>query len=115
MGICGSSPFRLSLKQNKLSKELDERNESDFYKEQSKIKLLFLGAGESGKSTIFKQMKIIFGVGFSLHERERVANLVSKNLIESTQNLLEAMAGMKLSVSRENQVTFCLSIFLLIT
>ena len=36
--------------------------------ESRKIKLLILGAGESGKSTLFKQMKILYGTPFTSEE-----------------------------------------------
>jgi len=34
-------------------------------------KLLLLGAGDSGKSTLFKQMKSIYGPGFTERERSK--------------------------------------------
>ena len=51
------------------------------------IRVLLLGSGESGKSTIFKQMKILHLQGFSVEERSVYVSLIQSNAIESMQAL----------------------------
>ena len=55
------------------------------------IKLLLLGAGESGKSTIVKQMRIIHTSGFSRQDCLSFKRVLHLNLLESMQAILEAM------------------------
>ena len=58
----------------------------DSFKE---IKLLLLGSGESGKSTIVKQMKIIHGNGYSEQERRLYRTVVVCNTIQSLTTILK--------------------------
>ncbi|KZT50915.1 guanine nucleotide-binding protein alpha-3 subunit, partial [Calocera cornea HHB12733] len=49
------------------------------------------GSGESGKSTVLKQMKIIHGGGFTPEELRQYKQIVRQNLIDSAQQLLRVM------------------------
>lgn len=48
------------------------------------VKLLLLGAGESGKSTIVKQMRIIHETGYSDEERKAYRPVVYSNTIQAS-------------------------------
>lgn len=63
----------------------DERN---FKKE---CKILLLGSGESGKSTIVKQMKIIHLHGYTPDELLSYRSVVNRNVVDSAQALVFAM------------------------
>lgn len=52
-------------------------------------KLLLLGAGESGKSTLFKQMITIYGSGYPEKERRTFKSIIHNNVISSMKTLLE--------------------------
>lgn len=95
MGLCGSK----MTEEERRSKELDQANKRDFDQESSKIKLLLLGAGESGKSTIFKQMKILYGLGYTQEEKKEHTLVVYANVIHSMKTLLKAADTFGLEVS----------------
>lgn len=50
-----------------------------------------LGAGESGKSTILKQMRIIYSEGFHLDERKEVRQVIFSNMIVAFKIIAEEM------------------------
>jgi guanine nucleotide-binding protein subunit alpha len=49
------------------------------------------GAGESGKTTVLKQMKVIHAVGFSPQELDHYRRQVFQNLWDGMRACLEAM------------------------
>ncbi|KAJ5982243.1 hypothetical protein N7451_012343 [Penicillium sp. IBT 35674x] len=69
------------------------------------IKILLLGvglgAGESGKSTIIKQMRIIYSGGFSDDERLHAREVIFANLTASFKILLHIMGAENLEFSTE--------------
>jgi hypothetical protein len=66
-------------------------NKQDHKKEMSRVKLLLLGAGESGKSTIFKQMKILYSAekGYTLKEREQAKPYIYGNVFSNMRVVVE--------------------------
>ena len=86
----------------KASKELEKQMKQDFNKERQKIKLLLLGAGESGKSTIFKQMRILFGAPLSEEEKVQITPVVYANTIASMKILVDETINMEYT----NDVSF---------
>jgi len=49
------------------------------------------GAGESGKSTVLKQMRVIHAGGFTKNERKQWRVVIFNNLVNAFQILLGAM------------------------
>eukprot|EP00090_Calanus_glacialis_P014205 TRINITY_DN22928_c0_g1_i1.p1 TRINITY_DN22928_c0_g1~~TRINITY_DN22928_c0_g1_i1.p1 ORF type:complete len:365 (-),score=104.15 TRINITY_DN22928_c0_g1_i1:269-1363(-) len=82
--------------ETKRDRELNRELKKDFKLSANVAKLLLLGTGESGKSTIVKQMKIIHGTQDSekegLTEEERTAQVVTikNNILDSIEALLTA-------------------------
>ncbi|KAK4125457.1 guanine nucleotide binding protein, alpha subunit [Parathielavia appendiculata] len=90
MGTCmstGGAESDSRKRSNKIDKELEE----DSKKLRKECKILLLGSGESGKSTIVKQMKIIHLKGYSQDELASYRPTVYKNLLECAKALCSAM------------------------
>ncbi|KAJ1109298.1 hypothetical protein NDU88_006660, partial [Pleurodeles waltl] len=77
------------------SKMIDKNLREDGEKAAREVKLLLLGAGESGKSTIVKQMKIIHEDGYSEDECQQYKAVVYSNTIQSIMAIIKAMGNLK--------------------
>ncbi|KAI8330902.1 heterotrimeric G-protein alpha subunit, GPA3-like protein [Chlamydoabsidia padenii] len=89
MGICMSSEER---EDRERSQRIDRMLEEDHRKLKRECKILLLGSGESGKSTIVKQMRIIHQSGFTNKELFAWRATVYKNVVESAQTLVSAIS-----------------------
>jgi len=77
--------------QKKRSQMIDRTLEEDSKKLRRECKILLLGSGESGKSTIVKQMKIIHQNGYSVDELALYRHTIYKNLVDCAKALIGAM------------------------
>mmetsp|Transcript_25736 Transcript_25736/g.28062 ORF Transcript_25736/g.28062 Transcript_25736/m.28062 type:complete len:358 (-) Transcript_25736:452-1525(-) len=71
------------------NKEYEQALANQAKQEDEKIKLLLLGAGESGKSTIFKQMKIIYGDQYTEAERRAQIPTIFSNILQAMKILID--------------------------
>ncbi|KAJ5561670.1 Heterotrimeric G-protein alpha subunit [Penicillium sp. DV-2018c] len=78
------------------NEEIDNQLKRDKMLQRNEIKMLLLGAGESGKSTILKQMKLIHEGGYSRDERESFKEIIYSNTVQSMRVILEAMESLEL-------------------
>lgn len=91
MGACVSSAKGADNADRMRSHAIDRQLEDDLKRNRRECKILLLGSGESGKSTVVKQMKIIHQNGFSLDELRLYRSTVYKNLLECAKNIIAAM------------------------
>ena len=73
-----------------LVREIKKELKDDFKKQSQITKLLLLGTGESGKSTILKQMKIIANAdknitGLSDEEKKSQISIIRNNVLDSIE------------------------------
>lgn len=130
MGGCMSSNSELA-EQKKRSQAIDKGLEEDQKKLRRECKILLLGtlfrpvdmasspyfsgannsvlvgSGESGKSTIVKQMKIIHLRGYSEEELYNYRPTVFKNLIECAKSIITAMRQFEIEPENETTKGYC--------
>ncbi|KAI9273014.1 guanine nucleotide-binding protein subunit alpha [Phascolomyces articulosus] len=101
MGCCQSAETQEGKARNE---EIENQIKRDKLNLRNEVKMLLLGAGESGKSTILKQMKLIHDDGYSLDEREAFKEIIFSNTVQSMRVILEAMDDMGVSFTEvDNQ------------
>ncbi|KAG0294945.1 guanine nucleotide-binding protein subunit alpha [Dissophora globulifera] len=95
MGCCMSQDDKESRNRNEA---IENELRRDRVKMRNEVKMLLLGAGESGKSTVLKQMKLIHDGGYSEDEKEAFKEIIFSNTVQSMRVILEAMDSMDLAL-----------------
>jgi len=94
MGCTMSAEERSAMER---SKQIERNLKEDGIQAAKDIKLLLLGAGESGKSTIVKQMKIIHEGGFTNEDNKQYKPVVYSNTIQSLVAIIRAMGTLNIA------------------
>ncbi|KAI9301400.1 heterotrimeric G-protein alpha subunit (G-alpha, GPA2) [Cunninghamella echinulata] len=73
------------------NRAIDKQIKEDLKRMKNEVKILLLGAGESGKSTILKQMKLTHVSGYHDEERKKYRPIVYENIYCSMQYLIQSL------------------------
>ena len=97
----GNALTRSTTEEQRKNMEIDKMIRKDKKVQSRQVKILLLGAGESGKSTILKQMRIIYSEGFRLDERKEVRQVIFSNMIVAFKIIAEEMRELGLDYENE--------------
>ncbi|KAJ3083929.1 Guanine nucleotide-binding protein subunit alpha-15, partial [Physocladia obscura] len=104
MGACSSSPFNDTYKESRERSARSTLIEKSLKLEQERakpnknasnsvdIKILILGTGDTGKTTVLKQLKLLYGSGFSDSEIIEFRSIILTNLVTCAKALVAAMS-----------------------
>ncbi len=84
-------------------REIDREQQLSAEREDEKVKLLLLGAGESGKSTVFKQMRIIYGSPKTDEELRMYGVFIRSNIVTAIRKLCELTRQLDLVASLDEE------------
>uniref|UniRef100_A0A0R3RK32 Guanine nucleotide-binding protein G(I) subunit alpha n=1 Tax=Elaeophora elaphi TaxID=1147741 RepID=A0A0R3RK32_9BILA len=97
MGLCQSQEEKTMVAK---SKAIDREMNQGRTAQQNTVKLLLLGPGECGKSTILKQMRLLHTNGFSDDEINQQKTVIYNNIVQGMACILRGMK--KLGIPFEN-------------
>eukprot|EP01083_Nonionella_stella_P173245 597103_1 len=83
MGVCCSQP------RNAATRTIDEKNRKSWDRARETKRLLLLGAGESGKSTLYKQILHLYSDGFTQEERNEYKRPIIGLILANMRTLVE--------------------------
>ncbi|GMR58892.1 hypothetical protein PMAYCL1PPCAC_29087 [Pristionchus mayeri] len=110
MGLCQSTEEKeLAAK----SKAIDKEMLQGHIAQQKVVKLLLLGAGECGKSTVLKQMRILHDHGFTETEAATQKGVIYNNTVTAMAVILRALGQLQLQLenpSKEGDVRTVLDV-----
>jgi GTPase SAR1 family protein len=98
-GCCGGGLGQRSAAQATRDAEIDAQMAANAKKLDKQVKILLLGAGDSGKSTVAKQMQIIHKGGYKKQRRVEFRSKVFKNVVDAIRSLIEGSGMLGIEIS----------------
>lgn len=96
VGICGMTCLATEwMREQAHSKDIESAAAKEMAAAAEVKKLLLLGAGESGKSTLFKQINKLYGHGYTKEERQKYDHIIFANVISAIQTLVRNTERLK--------------------
>jgi hypothetical protein len=99
MGCFNAKP----VDKNNNTKAIEDQLRTGHQDDSCVHKLLLLGAGESGKSTLFKQMITLYGIGFSEKDKQTYIPIIFRNIL----SCIEELARQSLELSKRDEFARC--------
>mgnify|MGYP002804053552 FL=1 len=84
------------------SRDLDKEICIDRLRALRQVKILLLGAGETGKSTFAKQMRIIYGEDYDKKDLLEFRNVIYTNVFKAIQVLCDARGKLRIPWGNES-------------
>ncbi|BGP52434.1 guanine nucleotide-binding protein subunit alpha [Rhodotorula kratochvilovae] len=98
---CGQSIDAEAAQSNKASAAIDAELRRARQEEAKTVKCLMLGAGESGKSTLVKQMRLMYANPYSDRERAEYREIVFTNALQSMQAVIRGFEVVRISLPQQ--------------
>ena len=95
------------------SKVIDKHLMIDAQVKSRELKILLLGAGDTGKSTFFKQMKLIKENDYTLSERLKFKSIILSNTVNALMAILTAMKELEIPFSNIKSISDSQKVFAL--
>ncbi|KAJ3451055.1 guanine nucleotide-binding protein g(o) subunit alpha [Anaeramoeba flamelloides] len=105
MGCCLSSESSGDKAAKKQNKKIEKKLKKLQNQIDEEIKILLLGAGESGKSTLFKQMKLLQDGNFDDEDYEYFINIIRQNTVSQMKVLIMASEQMSIPIENNEQAS----------
>ena len=86
LGSQSSEDLELTRRSRKIDRDLKKEERL----KRKQVKLLLLGAGESGKSTFLKQMRIIHNVNYDVSAQLEFRKIIYQNVVKGAMVLMDA-------------------------
>ncbi len=104
---CKRAETKAREEQTRRSQEIDKVLHDDSRRLQHEYKMLLLGLGNSGKTTIMKQMRILYQNGYTAEELTLVRHTIYKDVVESAKTIVEVKRHLNIEAEHLENSSNC--------